>query len=422
MPWSTFRGLFGEQAKIFGSVTIGFPSAAGNGPLEKRDNSMKILASLLACCSPLAAAETKYVGYFVEWGVYDRDYHVADIPAGKLTHINYAFAKFENGEIAVFDRFAALEKAYPPERQGGAYQQLRVLKKKHPQLKTLISVGGWTLSGPFSDVALTDASRAKFAKSCVAFIRQHGFDGVDVDWEYPVSGGKEGNKQRPEDKRNYTRLLAELRQQLDAAGAADKTRYLLTIAAPAGARNIANLELDKLHPLLDWFNLMAYDFHGSWDERTNFNAPLRAPANSPTSKELSVAAAVKTYLDAGVPPEKIVLGVPFFGRGWSGAKNIDHGLFQQRSGIPKGTWEEGVFDYKDLAANHLGKSTRYWNHDAQVPWLFNPATGLFISYDDPESITKKAAFARETKLGGLMIWELSADDKKGSLLNAARGE
>lgn len=379
-------------------------------------------ASLLATTAP--AAEPKVVGYFTEWSVYDRNYHVKDIPAAKLTHLNYAFAKIVNGECAAFDPFAALEKEHP-DKKGvkGNFAQLRELKKKHPHLRTLISVGGWTLSGPFSDVALIEASRAKFAKSCVAFIRKYGFDGVDVDWEYPVGGGLASNRTRPEDKANYTLLLAELRRQLDAAAKEDRTKYLLTIAAPAGPRVIDHLELDKLHPHLDWLNLMAYDFHGPWDQSTHFNAPLYAikddPSQDALSKELNVDAAVRKYLKA-VPAEKVVLGVPFYGRGWSGVKDVNDGLFQPRTGIPKGTWEEGMFDYKDLAAKYVGAMKRHWHAEAKVPWLFDAAKGVLISYDDAESLKLKARYARDKKLGGVMIWELSADDPKGSLLNALR--
>lgn len=375
------------------------------------------------------AGDRRIVAYFAEWSVYDRNYHVADIPADKLTHINYAFAKIsDTGACAFFDKYAAAEKTYPGDKEDGSlhgnFRQLQLLKGKHPHLKTLLSVGGWTLSSPFSDAALTMETRAKLARSCVQFMAQYGFDGLDIDWEYPVAGGLESNKTRPEDKRNYTLLLAELRQQLDARGAADRKSYLLTIAAPAGPANIANLELDKIAPLVDWFNLMAYDFHGSWSERTNFSAPLHttsadpAPADSPQRK-YSVADAVKAYVAAGVPQAKIVVGMPFYGRGWGGVRNENNGLYQPHDkNLPKGTWEAGVWDYKDLAANYVGKCKRYWNDEAKAAWLFDAANGLMISYDDPESVRAKAEYARKEGLGGAMIWELSGDDKESSLLKA----
>ncbi len=371
--------------------------------------------------SSISAAEPKVVGYFVEWGVYDRQYYVKDVPADKLTHLNYAFAKIVDGECAIFDSYAALEKPATnnPDLKGN-YKQLQELKKKCPHLKTLISVGGWTLSSPFSDVAASEKTRAKFCRSCVAFIQVHGFDGIDIDWEYPVAGGLESNKKRPEDKANFTLVLRDLREQLDKAGKQDEKSYLLTIAAPAGQTNIANIEADKIHPYLDWLNVMTYDFHGSWDPTTHFNAPLFAikddPATDEMSRKLNVAAALQTYLDAGVPAAKLVMGIPFYGRGWAGVKNVDDGLFQAKTSIPKGTWEEGIFDYKDLKTKHRDNFKRHWHAEAKVPWLYSKDRETFISYDDPESIKHKAAFVREKKLGGMMCWELSADDPDAPLL------
>ncbi|MBM3980166.1 MAG: glycoside hydrolase family 18 protein [Planctomycetes bacterium] len=400
---------------------------------------MRLLSLLaLVALAPLArAADPKdagprVVGYYTEWSVYDRKFDVGAIPAAKLTHVNYAFAKIVNGECALFDSYAAIDKAYPgdtwePGALRGNFKQLQLLKKKHPHLKTLISVGGWTLSSPFSDLATTDPGRKKFASSCVAFMTKYGFDGVDIDWEYPVGGGLETNKTRPEDKANYTLLLAELRAHLDARGKLDKRAYLLTIAAPAGPKVFANLELDKVHKHLDWLNLMSYDFHGGWSEHTNFNAPLFASKLDPTKDDVirtkfNVSAAVEAYLAAGVPAEKLVMGVPFYGRGWTVPKGGADGLFQPPAKqLPRGTWENGVFDYKDIAANYLGKrGKRFWHDEAKVPWLYDEKTGLVISYDDPESMKLKGAFAREKKLGGAMIWELNGDDAKNALLDALR--
>ena len=245
---------------------------------------------LLAALMPMLGGNTegrkaadgpphRVVGYFAEWGIYQRKYLVTDIPAAKLTHVNYAFARIVDGKCAIVDAYAAVDRAYPgdkwdPGEKRGNFKQLTLLRKKHPHLKTLISVGGWTLSGPFSDTALTEQSRQKFAASCVAFMLEHGFDGVDVDWEYPGGGGLESNKTRPEDGRNFSSLLAELRRLLDQQGVKDKRKYLLTIAAPAGPGTYKHIEIDKIHRHLDWINLMTYDFHGSWSELTNFSAPL----------------------------------------------------------------------------------------------------------------------------------------------------
>ncbi|WP_157369487.1 glycoside hydrolase family 18 protein [Zavarzinella formosa] len=363
---------------------------------------------------PAVAADPVIVGYFTEWGVYDHHFQIADIPAAKLTHLNYAFAKVEKGEVAVTDKFAALEKIDPRDKEAkGNFQQLRQLKKKHPHLKTLISVGGWTLSGSFSDTALTAESRATFAASCVRFIREHGFDGADIDWEFPVAGGLAGNKNRPEDKKNYTLLLAELRKQLDVAAKTDNTKYLLTIAAPSGSDTIAHMDIPAMAEHLDWFNLMAYDLAGGWDTQTGLLANLYPVGDY----KRSVAGAVQAYLKAGVAPEKIVLGVPFYGRGWTVAKPSANGFGEKVDPKqPKGTWELGMWDYKDLTKNVIPKGKVFRAEKGKAPWLYNADSRLFISYDDTDSMKEKVGYVTAQKLRGMMCWELSGDDPANSLL------
>lgn len=371
----------------------------------------------------------RIIGYFVAWGVYGRDYHVADIPAEKLTHINYAFANISaDGRCELGDPYADIDKFYEGDSWDagalrGSFHQLQLLKQRHPHLRTLISVGGWSWSGRFSDVALTDASRRAFADSCVEFMMQYGFDGIDIDWEYPVGGGLPTNTTRPEDRANYTLLLAALRERLDEQAPGS----LLTIAAPAGPGIYANLELDRIDDYLDWINVMTYDFHGGWDPVTNFNAPMYPSVADPTSDPVAragfnVDAAVTGYLGAGVPASKIVVGVPFYGRGWAGVSPTNDGLFQPHTGLPAGTWEPGVFDYHDLAANYVGQCARHVSPEAKVPWLFCAApardTGVMISYDDPESLAIKRDYMTTAGLGGLMFWELSGDDAASSLLSA----
>jgi chitinase len=363
-------------------------------------------ATIAALGSDQRADQKRVVGYFAEWTKYSAD----QIPADLLTHINYAFAVIKDGECSINNGDAANEKM----------AQLRAFKQKHPQVQTLISVGGWTDSGSFSDAALTDASREKFARSCAAFARAHGFDGVDIDWEYPTGGGLEKDKGRPEDTKNFTLLLAELRKQLDAQGKADKKHYLLTIAAPASRAQSSHIELNQIIRSLDWINLMTYDFAGSWSEKTGFNAPLFGDNGSPSgspggSLSGSVDASAHLYLASGVPAEKLVLGVPFYGRAWAGVKNIDHGLSQPHTAKPP----RGEWTYDLLVSQYIDHSAkRYWSEEAKVPWLYDEKAGLMITYEDPESIRLKAKYARDHRLGGVMIWELSHDDEKSSLLHA----
>lgn len=242
---------------------------------------------------------------------------------------------------------------------------------------------------------------------------QNGFDGVDIDWEFPAAG----------DSKNFTALVHELRNELDVQGEADGYHYLLTIAAPAGPSNIANLQLARIYPRLDWINLMTYDFSTASSRNTNFVAPLFTSEGA-----LCVNAAINSYLGAGVPADKIVMGVRFVGTGWQGVGSTNNGLYQPDTGPDtgpaKGTWDapeavpSGSFGYQDIEDNYLPSYTRSRDAAALVPWLYNAGTGIMISYEDPQSLTSKVNYVLSNQLGGVMIWELGADDEEGTLVNA----
>ncbi len=378
------------------------------------------LAALIVLCI-LAAGERsvasasgrdddKLVGYYGSWDAYARAYTPRDIDASRLTHINYAFAGISDGRVALGD--AAVDPSN--------FAELKQLKAGNETLKLLISVGGWNGSKDLSDVALSNDSRRRFVDSAIAFLRRHGFDGIDIDWEYPVSGGKPGNRHRPEDKPNFTRLVENLRTALDAAGAADHRTYLLTVAAGAAPSAVANVDLAAMARSVDWINVMAYDLNGAWSSTSGHNAPLYAdPADaSPDAGHANVAAVVDAYLAAGVPARKLLLGVPLYGRTWTGCAARNGGQYQACAGAAKGTWEDGVLDYQDIEARYLssGAFVSRFNDAAKVPFLFNASTGQFISYDDPESLRHKIAFLKAKGLGGAMCWELSAD-RSGRLVD-----
>ncbi|MDZ4766151.1 MAG: glycoside hydrolase family 18 protein [Chloroflexota bacterium] len=361
------------------------------------------------------SAPYRIVAYYTSWAIYGREYFVTDIPADQLTHINYAFANIsEAGEVVLGDEWADTQFPYPSDTTGGGnFNQLQLLKAAHPAMQTLISVGGWTWSGLFSDVALTPASRERFARSAVDFMLRYDFDGVDLDWEYPTGGGDPGNMERPEDSENFVLLLDEVRTQLDAQGAQDGRAYLLTIALGAGASAYEPLDWARIHPLLDWINVMTYDFAGGWSERTGFNAPLYAAADGASADRT-----LQALLALDIPADKLVLGVPFYGHGWSGVGSENDGLDQPFTSLPEGTWAAGSFDYDDLTENYITDTTRHWDERAGVPWLYDAATGTMITYDDAESMALKADYIRQHNLGGVMFWELSADDDTNTLLTA----
>ena len=348
----------------------------------------------------------KLIGYFPSWAIHAMRYNVSDIPANKLTCIIYAFAGVSADQECV---------SLKPADDSVNFPQLVQVKQQFPNLRTLISVGGAAHSTYFPSAASNDAARQQFAQSCVQFMKQNDFDGIDIDWEYPTSGQKQ----------SFTALLAELRHQLDAQGVADQKEYLLTIAAPAGSRNYANLELNLIHSLLDWINLMAYDFSVASSTSTDFLSPLNAydPAIAKHATA-NVNAAVQAYLNAGVPGDKLVLGTRFVGTGWQGVADTGNGIYQQNDGPAPGTWDaaggppSGSFGYQDLEQNYLGSYTRYWHDDAQVPWLYSPSARVFVSYEDPQSLQLKARYVLSNRLGGIMIWHLAADDEQHGLVNA----
>ncbi|CAF1186430.1 unnamed protein product [Adineta ricciae] len=369
------------------------------------------------------------VAYFVAWSIYRRSYFVNDIPADKITHINYAFANISSdGRIAIGDPWADIKKPFEGDIGNqslqGNFNQLIKLKEKYPHLRTLISVGGGTRSGKFSDIAASHRSRSIFAASCVKFIQKYGFDGIDLDWEYPVSGGLATNSRRPQDKQNYVFLLRELRHQLDAVS--DKN-YLLTAATGATAKTIANMDLPGMIPYLDWINVMTYDFHGGWEATTGHNAPLYKNDGEAVSdiapsfikSKYNCDAAIQAYLAAGVPSEKVLLGLPLYGRGWQGVTNIDRDGFSQpaSSQLPTGTWENGVFDYDHLKKSYIPFYNRYWDNESKVPFLYNPLAAIWISYDDVESINFKNNYINQNRLGGAFFWQLSSD-RQAELISA----
>jgi chitinase len=349
---------------------------------------------------PTSVPTQKVVGYYAAWSAYS-GFTPDKIDAIKLTHINYAFANIGSDlKIAM---------GYPDIDQAN-FKKLNALKLTNPNLKTLIAVGGWSWSGKFSDAALTDVSRTAFADSCVNFIVTYGFDGIDIDWEYPVSGGMSTNVTRPEDKTNFTLLLQTLRKKLDTQEAIDGKEYLLSFAGAPDIGFVNHTELGLIQSYVDYANLMTYDIHGTWDSYTDFNAPLYRNSDTSPQYKWSVDEGVRTWINANFPKEKIVMGVPFYGYIYNSVPNVKYGLYQRYAG-------GSSISYSQIAANYLNAPgyVRHFHPESMVPWLFNGST--FITYEDPESMQKKAEYINTNGLGGAMIWELSQDPNR-ILLNA----
>jgi chitinase len=402
------------------------------------DSDKQITAIFNEQGTPPPPREKEVVGYFIQWGIYQRNYHVKNIvtsgSAGTLTVINYAFAGIgDDLKCKILDPYADFNNRYDADKSvdgvadtvaqplKGSFNQLKKLKAMYPNIKVLISIGGWSDSDKFSDVALPE-NRAAFVASCIEMfingnfdplnvvVDEDLFDGIDIDWEYPGACGATCNY-RPEDTVNFTALLAEFRNQLDAVDPG----LLLTIAAPASEYYYSRMKLDKIHPYLNLINIMAYDFHGSSEPNgpTNHHANLYTTVADPSVPPMSADIAVQGYLAAGVPAGKITLGLPFYGRGWSSVPNVNNGLYQRAGRIPRGTYEKGVEDYKVL------KNKRYpsfWDDRAKAHWIYDGNT--FWTYENEMSIGSKMEYVNDQELGGVMFWELSGDNSQGTLIHA----
>ncbi|AXI85689.1 chitinase [Streptomyces sp. ETH9427] len=369
-----------------------------------------------------AAAGSKVVGYFTEWGTYDRKYYVKNIEtsgsADRLTHINYAFGNVTGGKCAIGDAYAATDRAYTAEESvdgaadtwdqplRGTFNQLRKLKEKHPGLKVIWSFGGWTWSGGFGEAAKNPAA---FAQSCLDLVedpRWAGvFDGIDIDWEYPNACGATCDTSGRD---AYRELMAALRSTFGP----DR---LVTAAIPADATDGGKIDAADYAgaaQYVDWYNPMTYDFFGAWDTAgpTAPHSPLTSYDGIPKA-EYHSAATIARLTGLGIPADKLLLGIGFYGRGWTGVTQADPG--GTATGPAPGTYEAGIDDYKVLkdkcpATGTVG-GTAYAKCGDQ--WW---------SYDTPQTVASKTEWKNQQGLGGTFFWELSGDTANGELIKAIR--
>ncbi|KAK0716005.1 glycoside hydrolase superfamily [Lasiosphaeris hirsuta] len=357
-----------------------------------------------------AASGYKNIVYFTNWGIYGRNYNPADLPASQITHVLYSFANLQpSGQVFLSDSWADTDKHYPTDSWNdagrnvyGCIKQLFLLKKANRHLKVILSIGGWTYSTNFAAAASTPTTRALFASSAVRLLADMGFDGLDIDWEYPANAAEAAN---------YVLLLQAVRDALDAYAAASAPgyRFQLTIASPAGPTHYNQLQLARMADVLDWFNLMAYDYVGSWDAAAGHQANLFPLGTAATP--FSTDRAVTDYIAAGVPAAKIVLGMPIYGRSFA---NTD-GIGKPSTGVGGGTWENGVYDYKVLPRPGAQAFT---DGKAGATYSYDPATRELVSFDTPELVGRKVSWLKQRGLGGSMFWEASADRTDGASLIA----
>ncbi|GHA89990.1 chitinase [Streptomyces tendae] len=399
------------------TVALGAGLLAGAGPATATAEAPAAPAEAPAV---QAAAGSKVVGYFTEWGVYDRNYHVKNIEssgsADQLTHINYSFGNVTGGKCAMGDAYAATDKAYTAadsvdgvadtwdQPLRGNFNQLLKLKQKHPDLKILWSFGGWTWSGGFAQAAQNPEA---FAQSCYDLVENSKwadvFDGIDIDWEYPNACGLSCDTSGRD---AFPKLMSALRAKFGQD-------YLVTAAITADATaggKIDAADYAGAAQYVDWYNPMTYDFFGAWDATgpTAPHSPLTSYAGIP-KEDFHTSATIAKLKGLGIPSSKLLLGLGFYGRGWTGVTQSEPG--GTATGPAKGTYENGIEDYKVLKTSCPATGTVGGTAYAKCgsDWW---------SYDTPQTIATKMAYKNEQGLGGTFFWELSGDTASGELIKA----
>ncbi|WP_083921192.1 glycosyl hydrolase family 18 protein [Hahella ganghwensis] len=393
--------------------------------------------------------------YFVEWGVYGRNFPVEKIPARNLTHLLYAFIAVcgpneslrianpqghsvlmnecsdqQDYTVTIHDRFAALEKSYPGDKWDdpirGNFGQLRRLKKTHPDITILPSIGGWTLSDPFHYFANDPQKRAVFVDSVIDFLKTYKFfDGVDIDWEYPGGGGANPDLGLPQDRDGYAELMHDLRAALDTLEAETGREYQLTSAVGAAPSKIDSVNYSNAVQYMDYIFAMTYDYYGAWNNELGHQTGIY-PADHEIHEGFSAEATLDNLMAAGVPANKLVIGAAMYGRGWkgvSGGTETDP-FVGTGGGKHAGTWEDGVLDYRAIEQNMLGGANGqgvngykyFYDESAEAPYLWNYSNGSLITFDNARSVKAKGQYVRNNGFAGIFSWEIDADN--GNILNA----
>ncbi|MEU9342376.1 glycoside hydrolase family 18 protein [Streptomyces sp. NPDC048278] len=412
---TTHRSRFRALISAACCAVLGAGLLAGAGTATAADRSGRS-----APATPQVQAGSKVVGYFTEWGTYDRKYLVKNVEtsgsAAKLTHINYAFGNVTGGKCAMGDSYAATDRTYTAAESvdgvadtwdqplRGNFNQLLKLKKKHPNLKILWSFGGWTWSSGFGEAARNPTA---FAQSCYDLVRNSKwagvFDGIDIDWEYPNACG---NTCDTSGRDAFRKVMAALRAKF---GSGSLVTAAITADATSGGK-IDAADYAGAAQYVDWYNPMTYDYFGAWASTgpTAPHSPLNSYSGIPTANFFTSATIAKLR-GLGIPAAKLLLGIGFYGRGWTGVTQAAPG--GSATGPASGTYEAGIDDYKVLRAKCPATGTVGGTAYAKCgsDWW---------SYDTPATIATKMTYKNQQGLGGTFFWELSGDTTNGELIRA----
>lgn len=406
----------------------------------------------------VAAGKLRNVMYYGDWSIWggQGNFYPDGIPADQLTHLNFAFVDFDaSGNLAFTDKDAAV--GAPVGMSGvqwgganaGILSAFQKLRAENPNLRIGVSLGGWSKSGDFSEMAANDTARQNFVNNVCKFVKYNNMDFVDLDWEYPGENQQrdpdycdnkndEGTtKGTAADKENYIKLLQDLRTALDNQGETLGKVYELSVALPAPKAKLEDgIDVKKLFGIVDFANVMTYDMRGAWDEYSGHQTALYTNPNDPYADGgLSVNDSVQYLLSQGAPSDKIVIGCAFYTRGWgkveAGESKDLPGLFGKASLCTKdadladsrgavneapikygeGGRNGGVWGYGSISKLKASYPNlkEYWDNIAKAPYMYDETTGAFFTYDNQRSIQEKAAYVKENKLGGMISWMASQD-------------
>ena len=430
--------------------------------------------SMSASSANVSGSGKKVVAYFEEWGIYERDFLARDINVEQLTHINYSFFDVKaNGEVELFDRWAATDKRFTAAEQvsrtfaeadwlrldqdrrdaytsgdnftasinadgsvtvagvpmgwnapadyAGNLRQFDLIKQLHPEINLGFALGGWTLSDEFSLAVDSEADRDAFTDNIIDIFKQYDFfNAVDFDWEYPGGGGDSGNAVSVQDGVNFALTLELLKDKLDVLEQATGEEYEVSIATAGGYDKLSNLNLTGIDPFVDFYNVMTYDFHGGWESVTGHQAAM---IDDPAGYD--IATAINQFQINDVDLSKVVLGVPTYTRAWG---NVDVGdaFGLGNSGDARqapGSYEAGNYDQKDLITGVSdGSFALIWDDNSKAAYVYNEDSRIWSSIETPATVAGKTAFIDDMGLGGMMFWALSNDASGDQSLISAASE